>query len=127
MGDIVGQVSRDLSTLIRQEMALARAEAKQTASRVGTGAGMLAGAAWSVQMLLLFASLALWWALGVAFGSAAEPALGLAGVLVAALWAVIAGVLALVGRRQLRRARGLPQTAETVKKIPHALTGQESS
>ena len=127
VGELVGQVSRDLSTLIRQEMELARAEARETAKRVGAGAGMLAGAAWSAQMLLLFASLALWWALGVAFGDGAdEPALAPAGLVVAALWAVVALVLALVGRRRLNQAKGLPQTAETLQKIPTALKGQET-
>lgn len=127
VGELVGQVSRDLSTLIRQEMELARAEARETAKRVGAGAGMLAGAAWSAQMLLLFASLALWWALGVAFGAGAdEPALAPAGLVVAALWAVVALVLALVGRRRLNQAKGLPQTAETLQKIPTALKGQET-
>jgi hypothetical protein len=128
VGELIGQVSRDLSTLIRQEMALARAEAQQTARRVGKGAGMLAGAAWSAQLLMLFLSLALWWALGVGLGDGPEaPDLGLSGLVVALVWALIAGVLALVGRGQLKKAPGLPQTTETVSKIPQALKGQEPS
>jgi hypothetical protein len=109
-------------------MALARAEAQQTARRVGKGAGMLAGAAWSAQLLMLFLSLALWWALGVGLGDGPEaPDLGLSGLVVALVWALIAGVLALVGRGQLKKAPGLPQTTETVSKIPQALKGQEPS
>lgn len=126
LGELVGEISRDLSTLVRQELALAKAELAQTAKRAGAGAGLLAGAAWSVQLVLLFLSLALWWALATGLGDgASEPALGAAGLIVAGIWAVIGVVLALAGRAQLRRAPGVEQTAETVKKIPPALKGQE--
>lgn len=128
LGELVGEISRDLSTLIRQELALAKAETAQTAKRAGAGGGLLAGAAWSVQLVLLFASLALWWALATGLGDgAADPALGVAGLIVAGIWMIIASILALVGRAQLRRAPGLEQTTETVKEIPPALKGQERS
>ena len=38
------------------------------------------------------------------------------------IWAIIAGVLAVLGRTALRKAKGLPQTTDTVKNIPGALT-----
>ncbi|MDE8588109.1 phage holin family protein, partial [Arthrobacter sp. NQ4] len=44
LGDLLGDVTRDLSTLMRQEVELAKAELKQSTSRAGKGAGMLAGA-----------------------------------------------------------------------------------
>ena len=63
LGDLLGEVTRDLSTLIRQEMALAKAELKESAGKAAKGAGMLGGAAYGAGMAVLFLSIALWWAL----------------------------------------------------------------
>lgn len=119
VGELVGEVSRDLSTLVRQEIELAKAEAKQSAQRAGKGAGMFGGAGVAGYMVLLFLSLALWWALGTVMG------LGWSGLVVAAVWAVIAAVLAMRGKKELQSVEGLPQTADSVKKIPDALRGHE--
>jgi hypothetical protein len=119
VGELVGEVSRDLSTLIRQEIELAKAEARQSARRAGKGAGMFGGAGVAGYMVLLFLSLALWWVLGAAMGG------GWSALVVAAVWAVIAAVLAARGRAELRAVEGMPQTAESVKKIPDALRGNE--
>ena len=119
IGQLVGEVSRDLSTLIRQEVQLAKAEATQSAKRAGKGAGMFGGAGVAGHMVLLFLSLALWWALGSVLGG------GWSALVVAAVWAVIAAVLAAVGRSEIKAVEGLPQTADSVKKIPDALRGHE--
>jgi hypothetical protein len=118
-GELFGAVTRDLSTLIRQEIELAKAEAAQSARNAGRGAGMFAGAGVAVHLALVFVSLALWWALGDPVG------LGWSGVIVAVLWALVAAVLALRGRTELRHVGGLRRTTDTVKKIPHALQGHE--
>ncbi|MDQ3714661.1 MAG: phage holin family protein [Actinomycetota bacterium] len=119
IGEILSDVTTDLSVLMRQELELAKAELKQTATRAGTGAGMFGGAAVAGHMVLLFLSLALWWALGDAVG------LGWSAVIVAVIWGIIAAVLAVMGRSQMARVRGMPATAETVGKIPDALQGNE--
>jgi len=119
LGDLISEVTGDLSTLMRQELELAKAELQQSASRAGKGAGMLGGAAVAGYFVLLFVSVALWWAIGAATG------LGWSAVIVALLWAVIGGVLAVAGRASLRSVRGLPRTADSVKKIPEALKGNE--
>lgn len=119
VGELLGEVARDLSTLMRQEIALAKAEVSESAKRAGKGAGMLAGAGVAGHMVLLFLSIALWWALGSAIGR------GWSAVVVAVVWAVVAAVLALRGRTQLREVEGLPETADSVRKIPHALQGHE--
>jgi hypothetical protein len=119
VGELVSEVSRDLSTLIRQEIELAKAEATQSAKRAGKGAGMFGGAGVAGHMVLLFLSLALWWALGTVMGG------GWSGLIVAALWAVVAAVLAARGRSEIKAVEGLPQTADSVKKIPDALRGHE--
>jgi hypothetical protein len=112
-------VSKDLSDLLRQEIALAKAEATQSATRVGKGAGLLGGAGMAGHFVLLFLSVALWWGLGNSIGR------GWSALVVAALWAVVCAVLALVGRGQLRSVRGLDRTTDSVKKIPTALKGHE--
>ena len=115
LGDLLGDVTRDLSTLMRQEVELAKAELKQTTTRAGKGAGMLAGAGIGGHFVLLFLSLALMWALG------AIMALGWAALIVAVIWAIIAAVLASTGRKELKQIKGLPQTGETLSEIPPTL------
>lgn len=119
LGELISNVTADLSTLMRQEVELAKAELQQSASRAGKGAGMLGGAAVAGYFVLLFVSIALWWAIGAGTG------LGWSAVIVAVIWAVVAAVLFTVGRSSLRSVRGLPRTADTVKRIPDALTGNE--
>jgi len=115
LGELLGEVSRDLSTLIRQEMELAKAEIRQTATRAGKGAGLLGGAGYAALMAVFFLSVALWWALGYLVGNAWSA------VIVAIIWAIVALILYLVGRRQLETVKGVPQTVATVKEIPETL------
>ncbi|BCW52667.1 phage holin family protein [Arthrobacter sp. FX8] len=115
LGELLGDVTRDLSTLMRQEVELAKAELKQSTSRAGKGAGMLAGAGVGGHFVLLFLSLALMWALG------AIMPLGWSALIVAVIWAIIAAVLASIGRKELKQIKGLPQTGETLSEIPPTL------
>ncbi len=115
LGDLLGEVTRDMSTLMRQEVELAKVELKQSATRAGKGTGMLAGAGVAGHFVLLFLSLALWWALGIVMG------LGWSGVVVAVIWAVVAAVLAAMGRKELNAIKGMPRTAETLQEIPPTL------
>src|ERR1700712_452383 len=119
LGELISEVTGDLSTLMRQELELAKAELQQTAARAGKGAGMLGGAAVAGFFVLLFVSVGLWWAIGSATG------LGWSAVIVAVIWAVIGAVLYAAGRNSLKSVRGLPRTTDTVKKIPDALKGNE--
>jgi len=116
LGELFGEVSKDLSELVRQELALAKAEATQTATRAGKGVGMFAGAALAGYFVLLFLSVAGWWGLGDAIGR------GWSALVVMLVWAIIAAVLVVLGRSALAAAKGLPQTTDTVKRIPDALT-----
>jgi hypothetical protein len=120
VGELLGEVTRDLSTLLRQEIELAKAETRQSAKAAAKGGSMWAGAAVAGHFVLLFLSIALWWALGDAMDSWAWSA-----VIVAVLWAVVAAVLAARGRAESKRVAGLPKTTDTVKKIPNALQGHE--
>ena len=121
LGTLLAEISADVSTLMRQEVALAKAEVTASAKQAGKGAGMLSGAAVAGYLALLFASIALWWALGAVINR------GWSAVVVALLWGVVAAVLASRGRGELKRVSGAPRTAETVKKIPEALKGHEEA
>ncbi|WP_426623405.1 phage holin family protein [Leifsonia sp. McL0607] len=115
LGDLLAEVSRDISALFRQEVELAKAELRQTATRAGKGAGMLGGAGYAGLMAVFFLSIALWWALGYLVGNAWS------GVIVAIIWGIVALILYLVGRRQLKEIKGMPQTVDTVREIPDTL------
>jgi len=101
MADLIHQASEQLSTLVRDELALARLEMTSKAKRAGTGAGLVGGAA----------LLGLYGLFGVLAGAVLALALVVpawaAALLVGGLLLVIAGVLALVGRRQFTRVGAL--------------------
>ena len=59
VGEIVGRLASDFSRLMRAEIALAKAEAKEEVKDAGKGVGMLAGAGYAGHLLVLFLSLAL--------------------------------------------------------------------
>jgi hypothetical protein len=119
LGDRFSNVTRDISTLMRQEVALAKAEASESASRAGKGIGLLAGAAVAGFFVLMFLSISLWRALGN------ETGYGWSALIVAVIWAIIAAILAVVGKKALQQVRGVPQTTDSLGKIPNALKGQE--
>lgn len=121
LGDLLGEVTQDLSVLIRQEIALAKAELKESATKAGTGAGMIGGAGYAALMAVFFLSVALWWALGLLVG------LGWSAVIVALIWAAIAAVLFFTGRNQIKEVKGAPRTVETLGKIPDALKRNEEN
>jgi hypothetical protein len=120
IGELVSDVSRGLSTLLRQEVELAKAEARESATKAGKGAGMLSGAAMAGWFTLLFLSLAIWeWLSG------AVDNRGWAAVIVMVVWAVIAAILAVMGRKRIKDIQGMPRTVETAKQVPDALKGNE--
>jgi len=121
LGDLLAEVSRDISTLMRQELELAKAELKVSASRTAKAGGLLGGAGYGAAMAVFFLSVALWWALIPVMGGV------WAAVVVALVWAVIALVLYVVGRNRLKEVNGAPQTVETLKEIPETLKRNEEN
>jgi Putative Actinobacterial Holin-X, holin superfamily III len=118
VGQLLGEISRDLSTLMRQEVELAKAEIKTEVAKAGKGAGMLGGAGFAGYLFLLFASFAGWWGLGHVVDIA------WAALIIAAIWALIALVLFSRGRGTLRQVEPAPErTLDTAKQIPDALKG----
>ncbi len=82
MGQLISEVSRDLSTLMRQEVELAKAEVRQEVVKTGKAAGLLGGAGFAGYMVLLFLSIAAWWGLANVMDQ------GWAALIVAGIWAV---------------------------------------
>jgi hypothetical protein len=119
IGEAISDVTRDMSVLVQQELALAKAEARESASRAGQTAGMFAGAAVAAFLFVVFLSIALW----VTISDNTGPAW--AAVIVAVIWLVAAAVLFAVARAQVKKISGLPQTTETVRQVPNALKGHE--
>jgi len=115
VGQLMSDISRDMSTLIRQEVALAKAELRQEGSKAGKAAGMLGGAGLAGYFLLLFLSLALARALFEPLGN------GWSHLLVGALWGLLAAALFVLGRQKMRQVNKPEQTMETVSEIPPAL------
>ena len=111
LGDLVKQLAEQTSTLVRQEVDLAKAEVAQKGQQAGKGAGLIgaaavigllgAGALTAFLIMLLDGALANW----------------LAALIVAVVFGAIAAVLALQGRNRIRAATpAVPeQTVETVK------------
>jgi hypothetical protein len=119
IGQLLSDVTSNLSTLMNQEIALAKAEVKQAGTRAGKGIGMFVGAGVAGLLFLVFLSVCAWWGLGLSIG------LTWSALVVAVAWAVIAGILALVGKKEFERIRALQQTTETLKDVPSALTGHQ--
>jgi Flp pilus assembly protein TadB len=115
LGELLSGVTRDLSTLFRQEVELAKAELTDTAKKAGKGVGMFGGAAVTGYFALLFLSITVWWALGYLIGNAWSA------LIVAVIYGIVALVLLRRGRAQLKTIQGAPQTVDTVKEIPQTL------
>ncbi|MFG2048614.1 phage holin family protein [Micromonospora sp. NPDC048935] len=119
VGDLIGDVSRDMSTLVRKEVELAKAELREEVSQVGKAGGMFGGAGVAGFLAVLFVSFALWWGLSNTMDQ------GWAALIVAVLWAAVAGGLFINARTQLKRARAvLPRTKQTARELPDALRGR---
>lgn len=121
LGQIVSDVSSDLSTLFRQELELAKTELKEEAGKAGKGAGMLGASGVAGHFLLFFLSFALLLLLD------RWMAASLAALIVAVLWGVVAAVLASMGRRSLKEANPqLPKTQQTLKEDAQWARAQKS-
>lgn len=115
LGELLSDVSRDLSSLFRQEVALAKAELTDSAKKAGKGAGMFGGAGLTALFALLFLSIAAWWGLGYLIGNAWSA------LVIAVVYAIVAAILALRGRKEIKEIQGVPQTVETAKEVPETL------
>jgi uncharacterized membrane protein YqjE len=110
-GDLVKQLSEQTSTLVRQEVELAKLELTEKGKQAGVGAGILGGAG-LVAMLGIVALTA-----ALIAGLAEAMDVWGAALIVGVVYIAVAGMLVLLGRDRVRR--GMPpkpeETIETVK------------
>jgi hypothetical protein len=118
IGQLVADATHDVSTIVRNEIALAKAEIATDAKKAGTGAGLLAASAFMGLLGLIFlfhtivAVIDIWlpeWA----------------GYLITTgLLFLIAGVLALVGKKSMQAMKGKPE--RTIKNAQDTITTLKS-
>jgi uncharacterized membrane protein YqjE len=104
VGELVQQLSNQTATLVRQELRLAQVELQEKGKRVGIGAGMFGGAG----LVALYGVGALIAAAIIGIGTLLEP--WIAAVIVGVVLLAVAGILALIGRKQVER--GTPPLPE---------------
>lgn len=109
IGELVGQVATDLSALVREEIDLAKAEARTEATKAGKAAGMFGGAGFGGYMVALFGTVTAFFAIALAVPYV------YAALCVTVGWALVGGALALAGRAEMRRVRGMATTQQTLK------------
>jgi uncharacterized membrane protein YqjE len=110
IGELIGNISNDLSQLFRQEVELAKVELKEEASKAGKAAGMLGGAAFAGYLAVVLLSFALVFALSNVMDA------GWAALIVAVIWGAIGAVLFLNGRKKLKTVDPMPRrTVDTLK------------
>lgn len=109
LGELFGDLGRDLSALVRDELELAKTEARQEVRRAGQAGASFAAAAVAALLTLTFVSSALAWLLDQWINRA------LAFLIVAVIWAAIAAVAVSAGRRRAQQIESIPKTVETLK------------
>ncbi len=110
LGDLFSRVTSDISTLVRQELDLAKVEIKQEVRTAGKAGGLLGGGAFTGYFALLFVSVAL------ALGLATFLPNWLAFLVVGLLYGIAAAVLLSKGKKQLDHVDPVPhQTVDTLK------------
>jgi hypothetical protein len=108
--DLVQDLSRQTSTLIRQEMRLAQAELAEKGRHAGKGAGMFGGAG----LVLLYGVGALVAAAILGLATVVEPWIAAAAIGTGLL--LIAGILALTGKKELDEASP-PKPEQTLESV----------
>jgi uncharacterized membrane protein YqjE len=111
IAEVIRDAVRDAQDLVRGEIALAKAEAREEVSRLGMGAAMLAGAALAAVIGIIFLLTAVAWAISEVAGWPVWAGFAI----VTLLTLLSAGVLGYVGRNRLSKGRHMPRTVDTVK------------
>ena len=110
VGELIRSMSEDLSSLVRDEIRLAQAEVGQKAKKAGIGIGAFGGAGvvalYGLGVLIAAAVL----------GLSAVVSPWLAALIVGVVLFIVAGVAALVGKKQLSQAAP-PVPTETIASV----------
>jgi hypothetical protein len=110
LGELVQDLSRQTSTLIRQEMRLAQTELAEKGRHAGRGAGMFGGAG----VVALYGIGALIAAAILGLATVLEP--WIAAAAIGVLLLLVAGILALTGKKELEEA-GPPKPEQALDSV----------
>jgi hypothetical protein len=123
IGRLVTDASRDISTLIRSEIALAKSELKVSAKAGGLGLGLFAAAGFLAVLAIIMLSVAIAYLIHWN-GSGLD--LHWAFLIVFAFYLLLAGLLVFVGVKKVKQVRGPDKAIAQGKQIPQALKGKQA-
>jgi uncharacterized membrane protein YqjE len=109
LGELFSEMSENLSTLFRKEVQLAKVEAKEEVSQLGSAAGIYAGAGVAALLTLTLLSFALAWWIDQALNTAVSF------LIVGIIWAIVGLALMSAARKKMKDVEVLPETKETIK------------
>lgn len=121
LGSLVAQASSQISSLVRSEIELAKAEFRFDAKRVGTAGGLFAAAAFMAHLCLILASFT------IAYVLAQWLPTWLSFLIVTVFYLVVAGLLVLVGVRRLKGLAGMKRTARSIKGLKEIATPEDET
>ena len=122
IGRLVADASRDISALVQSEIALAKSELTVSAKAGGIGAALFAIAGFFGLLIIIMLSIAAAYFLTM---TGLHPAWAF--LIVAGAYVLLAGLLAFVGIRKLKKIRAPNKTISTAKKIPSAFKSSSKS
>ena len=121
VGQLLGDVTRELQALVRKEFELAKAETKEELQRAGAAGKRFGVAALTGYLAVLMLSFAAAWAL-----TAVMPT-GWAFFAVGTIFGIVAAAMAVQGRRQLQEFHPVPgETVDTLKEDVQWLKARKS-
>ena len=121
LGKLVMDAQRDISSLVSKEIQLAKSELKVSVKHGGVGIGLFAGAAFLGLLAIIMLSVAIAYFIHWN-GSGLD--LHWAFLIVFALYLLIAGLLAFIGLKQVKKVKAPERAIEQGKQIPQALKGK---
>ncbi|QYC37962.1 hypothetical protein Nocox_01645 [Nonomuraea coxensis DSM 45129] len=121
LGSLVAQASSQISTLVRSEIELAKAEFRFDAKRVGMAGGLFAAAAFMAHLCLILASFT------IAFVLAQWLPTWAAFLIVTVFYLLVAGLLVFVGVRRLKGLAGMKRTAASLRGLKEIATPEDEA
>ncbi|MDR8407652.1 phage holin family protein [Nonomuraea sp. 3-1Str] len=121
LGSLVAQASNHISTLVRSEIELAKAEFRFDAKRVGTAGGLFAAAAFMAHLCLILASFTIAYALSHWLPD------WLSFLIVTVFYLLVAALLVFIGIRRLKGLAGMKRTARSIKGLKEIASPEEEA
>ena len=121
LGKLVMDVQRDISSLISQEIQLAKSEVKVSVKHGGVGIGLFAGAVFLALLAIIMLSVAFAYFL---HWNGEGLDLHWAFLVVFVVYVLIAALLAFIGLKQVKQVKAPERAIEQGRQIPAALKGQ---